>query len=328
MASILAAATRCSPSSPKRETARGWSWLFQYSEFQPTSASPSCQRPNVSFRSTSRSGWMSHFDVGPWSSCTCSNWKTMSISLARRVGEELRLLDRHARHLAHGQQAGATGEDLAMHLLQELVEPRAMRVQRERVAVRQAGRLGDQVDDVHPEAVDPPVQPPAHHLVDRRANVRVLPVEIRLLAREEVQVVLAGRVVELPRRAGEERAPIVRRRRAPPVPVALGRVDRGPRLDEPRVLVGRVVDDEVHDQLHAARVDAREQFVELLERPEDRLDVLVVADVVAGVVLRRRVDGREPQHVHPELREVVQVRGDAAQIPDPVAIRSRRTTRG
>ena len=43
--SVLAEFTRCSElSSPNRETARGWSWLFQYSLFQPTSARPACQR--------------------------------------------------------------------------------------------------------------------------------------------------------------------------------------------------------------------------------------------------------------------------------------------
>ena len=40
MASVLAEFTRCSGlSSPNRDTARGWSWLSQYREFQPTSAS-------------------------------------------------------------------------------------------------------------------------------------------------------------------------------------------------------------------------------------------------------------------------------------------------
>ena len=36
MARVLAEFTRCSgESSPNRETARGWSWLSRYSEFQP-----------------------------------------------------------------------------------------------------------------------------------------------------------------------------------------------------------------------------------------------------------------------------------------------------
>ena len=77
-------------------------------------------------------------------------------------------------------------------------------------------------------------------------------------------------------------------------------------LDEPRVLVGRVVDDEVHDELHAALVQRGDQLVEVVERAEQRVDVLVVADVVAVVVLRRAVDRREPDDVDAELVQVVE----------------------
>ena len=182
-----------------------------------------------------------------------------------------------------------------------------------------AGSLEIEVDHVHPEAVDPAVQPPVHHRVDRRADVRVLPVEVRLLAREQVQVVLVRHRVELPGRAGEERAPVVRLP-PPPVPVALGVLAARARLEEPGMLVGRVVDHEVHDELHAALVDAREQPVEVRQRAERRLDVLVVGDVVAGVVLRRRVDGGEPEHADPERRQVVEPRGDPGQVPDPVPV--------
>ena len=85
--------------------------------------------------------------------------------------------------------------------------------------------LGDEVDDVHPEAVDTAVEPPAHDVVDGLAHLRVLPVEVRLLTVEQVQVVLAGRGFPLPGRSAEERAPVVRFGAAggvaPDVPVPL-----------------------------------------------------------------------------------------------------------
>ena len=73
-----------------------------------------------------------------------------------------------------------------------------------------------------------------------------------------------------------------------------------------------VVDHQVHDQLHAAGVQVRDQAVEVLERPEQRVDVLVVADVVAVVVHRRAVDRAQPDHVDPEPLEVVEPLPDAA----------------
>ena len=92
------------------------------------------------------------------------------------------------------------------------------------------------------------------------------------------------------------------------------------RLDEPRMLVGGVVDDEVHDQPDAALVQRGHQLVELRERAEQRVDVLVVADVVAVVVHRRAVDRREPDDVDTEPGEVVDVGEDPAEIADPVAV--------
>jgi hypothetical protein len=51
-----------------------------------------------------------------------------------------------------------------------------------------------------------------------------------------------------------------------------------------------VVDDEIHHQLDAALVQPRDDRIELLLGAEERVDVLVVADVVAVVVLRRAID--------------------------------------
>jgi hypothetical protein len=56
-----------------------------------------------------------------------------------RVGVEHRLLDRHARHLADGQQPVPAGQHLAVHLLQELVDPRPAQEVRRAVPVRRAG---------------------------------------------------------------------------------------------------------------------------------------------------------------------------------------------
>ena len=255
---------------------------------------------------------------------------------ARRVGVEQRLLDRDAGRLADRQRRlRPAREHRAVHLLQVLVDPRPVdevlgavghHADARLARVGQRGVLGDHVDDVHAEAVDPAVEPPAHHRVDRLADLRVLPVEVGHAAREQVQVVLAGGLVELPGRAGEARAPVVGLL-APPVPVALRAVAARARLLEPRVLGGGVVDHEVHHEPHAALVDRGEQRVEVRERAEHRLDVLVVGDVVAVVVLRRGVDGREPDHVDAERAQVVEPVGDPLEVADAVAVGVRERAR-
>jgi hypothetical protein len=52
------------------------------------------------------------------------------------------------------------------------------------------------------------------------------------------------------------------------------------------VLVGGGVDNEVHHELDPAAVELGDQLVESGQCAEHRVDVLVVADVVAVVVLR------------------------------------------
>src|SRR5690606_469883 len=96
------------------------------------------------------------------------------------------------------------------------------------------------------EAIDALVEPEAERVVHRPLDPRVSPVQVGLLAQERMEVVLPGGLVEGPRRTAEYATPVVRQRAVrpgipPDVPVALRVVARGSRLQEPRVLVGRVV---------------------------------------------------------------------------------------
>ena len=92
-----------------------------------------------------------------------------------------------------------------------------------------------------------------------RAHVRVVEVQVGLMVEEAVPVVGAGHRVPGPvRRLGvredDARALVAAAGVAPDVVVALGRAGRrAARRLEPRVLIGRVVDDELGDHLQAAR---------------------------------------------------------------------------
>ncbi len=110
--------------------------------------------------------------------------------LARRIGEQLRLVDGHAGHLADVQKLVAPLEDLAIHLLHEFVDARAVGEKREAVTepalslmddpVLEREDFRDQVDDIHAKSVDAAIDPPVHHLVHSMADLRVLPVQVRL----------------------------------------------------------------------------------------------------------------------------------------------------
>jgi len=62
----------------------------------------------------------------------------------------------------------------------------------------------------------------------------------------------------------------------------------GPELG---VLVGGVVRHQVDDHAQARGMGLQQQAVEVLERAEQRIDGAVIRDIVAGVGLRRAVEG-------------------------------------
>ena len=63
-----------------------------------------------------------------------------------------------------------------------------------------------------------------------------------------------------------------------------------------------------------------DQRVGVGQGAEQRVDVRVVRDVVAVVVLRRGVERRDPERVDPEVAQVGQPRRDPGQVADAVAV--------
>ena len=180
--------------------------------------------------------------------------------------------------------------------------------------------------DVHAEAVDAALEPEAQRLVHRGLDAGLVPVEVGLLGQEEVQVPLPRGFVPGPRRAvAEGRAPVVgrpiRRAVAPDVPAPLRRAPRRARLDEPGMLVARVVRNPVDQHAQPARVRVGQEPVEVGERAEERIDVAVVRDVVAVVLHRRAEERGDPDRVDAEPDQVIEVPTDALEVADAVAAR-------
>src|SRR5213080_1342448 len=109
---------------------------------------------------------------------------------------------------------------------------------------------------------------------------------------------------------------------APHVPRTLPRILwRPPRALEPRMLIRRVIDDELRDDLEPALVRRVEKLLEVLDRAVRGIDGLVRRDVVAIVAQRRRIEWQEPDARRAELLDVVQPLGQTPEVS--VAIRVR-----
>ncbi len=193
--------------------------------------------------------------------------------------------------------------------------------------VAERGLLEQPVGHVDPEAVDAAVQPETEDVFEQVADLGVAPVEVGLGGVEEMEVPLAV-VHPGPGRAAEDRLPVVGRQLTgltTPLPEQVAGPLRAPWPGgqgclEPLVLAGGVVGHQVDDHLDAERVRRRHHGVEVGERAEPGVDVAVVGDVVAVVVLGRGVEGRDPDGVDAQLGEVGQPRRDAAQVAEPVAV--------
>ena len=156
--------------------------------------------------------------------------------------------------------------------------------------------LKDNVDNVTTEAENTLVEPELHNVANFLIYLGIIPVEVGLLFREEVEIglLVLGVTEGLPGTLGKEVAPVVRKLS---VLALLNDVIisvllfTGLRSLEPLVLVGGMVDNEVHNNGYPSRLSLGKQKVKVLHGAELGLDILVVRDVVAVVVVRALVYG-------------------------------------
>ena len=195
-----------------------------------------------------------------------------------------------------------------------------------KVLVRRAFALAQVRNCVEAEPVHAHVEPEAHGAEYRLQHLRVREVEIGLVAEEAVPVVALRELVPGPVRGlgvGEDDAGagVALRVVAPDVVVVLVRAARrAARGLEPGVLVGGVVDDKLGDDPQAEAVRLAHEVPEVAARAVLRMDVVVVGNVVAVVLERRRIERHQPDGVDAEVFDVVELRGEPAEVADAVVV--------
>ena len=201
------------------------------------------------------------------------------------------------------------------------------RVRLGQVLVVRALALDEVGNRVQPEPVHAHVEPEAHRADHRLQHERIVEIEIGLVAEEPVPVMRVRDVIPRPVgrfRVGENdaREAVLVRIVAPHVEVALGGTRRrAPRRLKPGVLVGRMIDDQLRDHFQPRAMRFAEERAEVGTCPVHRMDVAVIGDVVTVVLERRRVEGQQPDRVHPQLADVVELRGEALEVTDAVVVR-------
>ena len=215
--------------------------------------------------------------------------------------------------------------DVVDHTLAERSHVRWIVLCRQRI-VPELPVFDDAVCDVDPEAGHPPIEPESIDLVEGIRNLRIPPVEIRLLGEEVVQVILAGVLVAGPGRPTEGADPVIRVAAigfwvGPYVPVPMTGTASRAGIGKPGMAIAAVVGNDVEDDPDAALCRLANQPVDVAQVTESRLDVAVVGDVVTVVGVGRNRDRAQPDGIDTEPLKIIEPADDTREIADAVAVR-------
>ena len=253
----------------------------------------------------------------------------------------------HPRHQREVEAHVALGAILAPEVVDDVLRPlvglRQQHPVAPELAVQGGAQLGDERvrlgevlavgplpleqvgDGVQPEAVNPQVEPEAadvHHLL---ADLGVVVVEVGLMAEEAVKVVGLSAVIPGPVRGlgVDEDDPgigVAVLGLRPDVVVAVRGCRRRACRLEPGMLIGGVVEDQVHHHPHAHGVGLSHQLTHVVDGAVGGEDGVVVPDVVAAVAQGEVVEGQQPETVDTQPAQVLEALDQAREVADPVVV--------
>jgi len=108
---------------------------------------------------------------------------------------------------------------------------------------------------------------------------------------------------------------------APYVQVTLRRSRRRrARALKPRMLIGRVVQDQLDDDAQTAIVRGLQEILEVIEVPVARMNIDVIGDVVTVVSQWRGEEGQQPETRHAKVSKVVELFVQSLKVADAVRV--------
>ena len=86
------------------------------------------------------------------------------------------------------------------------------------------------------------------------------------------------------------------------------------------MLIGTVVDDQIHDDLNAKFVCLGKHFIEIFECTKLRHDIPVITDIVTVVVLWGVKNRAEPDHIDSKILKVRELFNNTLEIAEAVPV--------
>ena len=230
------------------------------------------------------------------------------------------------RHLPHRYDPGVRAESSRVQLPQILVDVGAICVEPPSVSLKIVLELAlaDEVDHVEPKSFDSLCHPEADELLHFPAHLRIIPVQIRLGYIEEMQIVFVKFFHILPGAPSELALPVGRRdtrRLAFPenVEILVLLIPRQSLL-KPLMTVGGVIEHHIQHDADAALCGLRHHLLKVFHSPVAGINPIVIFHIVSVVPLGRHEEGRQPDIIHTQLLNVIQLPDYAPQISKSVPI--------
>ena len=237
----------------------------------------------------------------------------------------------HTRTLADGE-AVVKVENIALKLGEIIVNLGEVSVILHTGCCRQlhlcAGQtfcLGDVGYNILAEAVNTHVQPEAHNVLDLLAHLGVCHVQVGLLFGEDMQIPLIELLVILPCTTLEQTVPVVGRRLfsltlAPVVVIVIGIVLAFLALYKPRMLVGGMIDDKIHEHAQTALMSAVKHLLKDIEIAVIGVNIAIVGYIITVVGVRRGVKRRKPYTVNIQRGDVIELAQNAPKVAYTVTV--------
>ena len=214
------------------------------------------------------------------------------------------IFDSGRGHLADRDDILQRPERCLVQLTDVLMDDRSIRVEALFVAsftVDQRDIFAYQVQHIEAEALDALFQPEIDDFLQFLAHFRVAPVQIRLRDIKQMQIVLAGVPEWRPRLTAEFRTPVGRQaavcfRIADDVIILVLFVP-GQRFPEPLMCGRCMIEHHVEHNFDAMLLQLADQFFKIRHRAENRIDGIIISDVVSIVPLRGYEDRIHPNHI-------------------------------
>ena len=181
-------------------------------------------------------------------------------------------------------------------------------------------------DRVQPKASQPQSHPVPDNLIDLLPELWILPVQIRLLFRKQVQIIQslpAGNL--LPCAPPEDGTPVIRRTACLSFPkyiiLSIFSVRILQRLPKPLMLIRGMVCHKIHQDPDPPFLRFCNQLLHIVHVSKTGINIHVVRHIISIIRHGRWENRTQPDHICSQRRDLIQMPDHTLQIPDSVSIR-------